>query len=215
MAGRKKAFEVDLAGRPPVTPGSPVPPEPPAFPPRGPFSKIVATIRQNAILRRMQEFWNAASVKERRAILKELLALRELAPKDQVLGLVALGRQSKTLRGAEDVNHATKDWLGQYFTGPAARTLLEGMITAAERSLDAGLPVANYWVAGDREDLKLKVAVAVSDHQVTVLLVTPPELRGDAEIRDLRAAEPLWVIRAVGNQVVVEQVRMTGIVKST
>jgi hypothetical protein len=173
-------------------------------------SKRVAVIRQNAILSRMERRWNKASPRGREALLRQLIALRALDGQQQIAALIEQGKQDGTLRDEADIQHAANDWLGTYFRGPVAQTLIDAMIVAGQRSLARGVPVAMYWVASSGSELK--VSVAQSDHQVTFLLMTPPDPAGHTQVRQLDKAEPLWVISGRDSQAEVEQVYATALV---
>lgn len=173
--------------------------------PRNLFGKKgVEAIRQNAILARIQLFWNQLNRAQKAAKLLELMQLRELQGQAQITAFVQMGIRDKTLVGAADEKHAQDDWLGRYFTGPVARIFIEGMIVAGQRSLASRQPLAIYWVAGAGRSVK--VAVAESPRQVTFLLMTPPSPRVHTDVRRLARPEPLWVVSPQGKNVIVEQV---------
>jgi len=178
---------------------------------RDPKAKGLEAIRQNAILRRMQDFWNKLSVTKKEQKLRELMALRELQGEAQAIAFVKMGEKDGTLRGDADLAHAANEWLGSYFKGPVVEILIEGMIVAAQRSLASGLPTAMYWVAGAGK--RMQISVAESAHQVTFLLMTPPQPRTKTPVRELDKPESLWVVSGQGKKtVVVEQVYPTALV---
>lgn len=178
----------------------------------GPSAKMVAAIRQNAILLRMQEIWNRANVKERLALLNELLALREFSGDELIGRYIELGRENGTLRGDADIKHVYDDWFGGgYFNGPVIETMIAGSIVAGQRSLETGLEIVLYWVAAAGE--RVKVAVAESAQQITLLLMTPSRPKTSTPVTVLEKAEPFWVVvpDADGTGVEVERVYATAL----
>ena len=173
-------------------------------------AKSCEAIRQNAILARIQKFWNALNKGQKAAKLQELIALRELQGDAQIEAFVQMGVRDKTLVGAADEKHAQDDWLGRYFTGPVVSIFIEGMIVAGQRSFVSGQPVGIYWVAGAGR--AVKVSVAESARQVTFLLMTPPKPRVKTAVKQLSRPEPLWVITGDGKGTTVEQVFPTALV---
>jgi hypothetical protein len=176
----------------------------------GPVAKGVVAIRQNAILRRIEAFWNRLNAARKEKKLRELMALRELKGGELVQAFVKMGERDKTLRDPADLGHATQEWLGSYFKGPVVEMFVEGMIVAAQRSLATGVPIGMYWVAGAGK--QMKVAVAQSGAQITFLLMTPPQPAVKTPVKQLERPESLWVVSGSGKRAVTEQVYPTALV---
>jgi hypothetical protein len=166
--------------------------------------KAVEVIQQNAIFERMQNVWNRATPVQRLAILNEHIELRQRSGDALVQGYVALGRKLGTLRNDADIQHAVDDWFGGYFEGPVVESFVAGSIVACQRSLETGLPIGIYWVAGAGNELK--IAVAQSAHQITMLMLTPPQPLKETRVRALGQAEQLWVVAPQEGGVSVQQV---------
>jgi hypothetical protein len=177
--------------------------------PLGAAGKRVEIIRQNAILRRMNAVWNEASLEERVEMLRELIEIQPLTGDELISAYVDLGVKHGTLRGDADVDHASNDWLSRYFSGPIAEMLVNSSIVACQRSLETGLPIASYWVAGAGQDVKIAVAQGVG--QVTCLLLTPSEPAIETPVRELDRAEPLWTVSDRDGAITVEQVFETAL----
>jgi hypothetical protein len=168
--------------------------------------KACRAIRKNAMLRRTERFWNELTRAQKEATLRDLIALREMHGADLLQAFVRMGIKNRTVR-PDEIAHMSDDWLNGYFGEEVTEIFVEGMITAAQRSLETGLPVDMYWVAGDAE---LKVSVAESPQQVTFLLMTPPPAT-NTEVRTLARPEPLWVVTGRGKKVRVDQVYPTAL----
>ncbi|MGD8858833.1 MAG: hypothetical protein PVI30_02405 [Myxococcales bacterium] len=173
--------------------------------------KSVEAIRRNPMLARMADDWNAATPAVRERKLREMIGLRQLSNDDLARGFALWGVKQRTVKRGRELEHTTDDWFGGYFKGPVARIVLEGMILAAQRSVASGLPVDLYWVASAGRGVK--VSVAESAYQVTMLLMTPPTPAKQTRVRRMREPESLWVVSGRGRKAVVQQVYPTALAK--
>lgn len=101
---------------------------------------------------------------------------------------VAKGRVSNA-----QAAHFAGDWLATWWPNLAvADTLRLGMLEALKCADDTGLPMEFFWVCLD-ENL-FQVYFSKGEHQVTVLILTPPPPK-NYNAGPLTAPEDLWVVK--------------------
>ena len=97
---------------------------------------------------------------------------------------------------AEDAEHFTQHWLDQWWPQhqPVEPVLRAGLIEAIEQAKEARLPLQTIFVGG--ADETFEIAVVRSEHQITMLVVTPPSPGSEAPHH-----RGVTVIRRQGGQI--------------
>jgi hypothetical protein len=111
-----------------------------------------------------------------------------------------------------EARHVREDWFGEngkgwWPTQPMEALFRKGMIRAIELLRAHDLPLASYWHVG-RWTRRAQITFAVSAHQITLLISTPPpRVRG---ARGRAVANPkVWVIAAGARKQVVSRAART------
>jgi hypothetical protein len=110
--------------------------------------------------------WPEAGVQQLLHILKKAGSLGDVCAR---FGLFAT---------AEEERHVREDWFGQGGKGwwpkePMEALFRKGMIRAIELLREHDVPLASYWRIG-KTTRKAQITFAVSRHQLTLIISTPP-----------------------------------------
>jgi hypothetical protein len=101
--------------------------------------------------------------------------------------------------------HVRQDWFGEggkgwWPTEPMEALFRKGMIRAIELMREYDLPLASYWYVrkGSRH---VQINFAVSSHQVTLLISTPPPRRSEPHAKAV-ANPRVWAVGHVRSRVI-------------
>jgi hypothetical protein len=100
-----------------------------------------------------------------------------------------------------DVDHLRDDWFGSWWPKlPVEDVLRAGYAEAITRARNRGLPIESLWVCA--KEGEFQVYICEGDHQVTVIVFTPPPPRHRPLSRKRRHSdeqltedEPIWVVK--------------------
>jgi len=111
-----------------------------------------------------------------------------------------------------EARHVREDWFGEngkgwWPTQPMEALFRKGMTRAIELLRAHDLPLASYWRPG-RGTRRAQITFAVSPHQITLLISTPPPRVRAARGRVV-ANPKVWVITSDGRQRVVSRAGLT------
>lgn len=145
-------------------------------------------------LRAIDGLWRGFGSAQKHAVLHSLEAASGAG--QRLLELAA----SLQLGTPADLQHLARDWFGGWWTGsqPIEPILRVGLIQALRLALfDPGsgerrenpLPIESLWLSGvDR----VEVGISASEHQVTLLLLTPPVPSAGAAVTEV--LDPVWMV---------------------
>ena len=116
--------------------------------------------------------------------------------------LVALGQKLGYVKNDVEAEHLRKDWFSRWFPkSPVAQIFVDGLILGAQKMLEGKggpLPMVVYWAAG--ADKQVKIAVAQSDYQVTLVIITPKKPATKREVLLTKKKEPVWIVSSEDGQ---------------
>jgi hypothetical protein len=101
--------------------------------------------------------------------------------------------------------HVREDWFGEGGKGwwpkePMEALFRKGMIRAIELLREHDVPLASYWRVG-KDTRRVQITFAISAHQVTLVISTPPPRVRRARGR-LVVNRRVWIVAREGNRVV-------------